>query len=132
VRIRSSYNAYTPFDIEMRDCTFELTMRHHSLVNVLLLDTAANPRPELSAKCWPNLKVSNVTVVVPAMVNTLNLYEPTGKLSELKKPVDYISSVMVEGLKIVRTNGKPAKINVRLSSREFITRQKMAFDIVHP
>lgn len=132
VRIRSSYNAYTPFDIEMRDCTFELTMRHHSLVNVMLLDTAANPRPELSAKCWPNLKVSNMTVVVPAMVNTLNLYEPTGKLSELKKPVDYISSVMVEGLKIVRTNGKPAKINVRLSSREFITRQKMAFDIVHP
>lgn len=74
----------------------------------------------------------DMTVVVPAMVNTLNLYEPTGKLSELKKPVDYISSVMVEGLKIVRTNGKPAKINVRLSSREFITRQKMAFDIVHP
>jgi hypothetical protein len=131
VRIRSSYNAYTPFDIEMKDCTFELTMRYHSLVNVMLLDTAENPRPELSTKCWPNLKVSNMTVVVPVMVSTLNLYDPTGKLSELKKPVDYINSVTVEGLKIVRANGKPAKINVRLSSREFITRQKMVFDIVN-
>lgn len=129
VRIRSSYNAYTPFDIVMNDCTFELTMRYHSLVNVMLLDTAANPRPELSVKCWPNLNIHNMTLVVPASVHTFNLYDPTGKLSELKKPVDYISNVTVEGLKIVRANGKPAKINTRLSSREFITRQELIFNI---
>lgn len=129
VRIRSSYNAYTPFDIEMRDCTFEMTTRHHSLVNVMLLDTATNARPELRAKCWPNLKVENMTVVAPALVGTLNLYEPTGKLSELKKPVDYISNVTVSGLKVVRPNGKPAKVNVKLSSREFITVRKAAFTI---
>ena len=129
VRIRSSYNAYTPFDIEMRDCIFEMTTRHHSLVNVMLLDTATNARPELRAKCWPNLKVENMTVVAPALVGTLNLYEPTGKLSELKKPVDYISNVTVSGLKVVRPNGKPAKVNVKLSSREFITVRKAAFTI---
>lgn len=121
VRIRSSYNAYTPFDIEMRDCTFELTMRHHSLVNVMLLNTAENSRPELKVKCWPNLRVSNLTVVTPAIVGTLNLYHPTGKLSELKKPVDYIDRVEINGLKVVRPNGKPAKIKVRLSTHEFLT-----------
>ncbi len=125
VRIRSSYNAYTPFDIVMRDCTFELTMRHHSLVNVMLLDTAANSRPELSRKCWPNLTVSNMTVIVPGTVRTLDLYEPTGTLSELKKPVDYLNKVIVNGLKILRPNGKPANIPVRLSTREFIPIQKM-------
>lgn len=129
VRIRSSYNAYTPFDIEMRDCTFELTMRYHSLVNVMLLDTANNPRPELSVKCWPNLTISNMTVVVPATVRTLNLYDPTGALSELKKPVSYISRVKVEGINAVRTNGKPANLNVRLSSRRFFTLQKMVFEM---
>ena len=129
VRIRSSYNAYTPFDIEMRDCTFELTMRHHSLVNVMLLDSATNSRPELSVKCWPNLTISNMTVVVPGMVNTLNLYEPTGILSELRKPVDYINLVNVNGITAIRPNGKPAKINIRLSSKEFITKQKMVFNI---
>ena len=125
VRIRSSYNAYTPFDIEMRNCTFELTMRHHSLVNVMLLDTAANSRPELSRKCWPNLSVSNMTVIVPGTVRAMNLYEPTGILSELKKPVEYISKVSVEGLRMLRPNGKPASIPVRLSSRDFIPIQKM-------
>lgn len=125
VRIRSSYNAYTPFDIEMRDCTFELTMRHHSLVNVMLLDTAENNRPELSRKCWPNLTVSNMTVIVPGTVRAMNLYEPTGTLSELKKPVDHINKVIVNNLKTIRPNGKPASLPVRLSSRKFIPMQKM-------
>ena len=129
VRIRSSYNAYTPFDIEMRDCIFEMTTRHHSLVNVMLLDTATSSRPELKAKCWPNLSIKNMTVVAPALVGTLNLYEPTGTLSELKKPVDYINHVVVNGLKVVRPNGKPAKVNVKLSSREFLTLKKMEFTV---
>ena len=120
VRIRSSYNAYTPFDIEMNDCTFELTPRYHSLVNVMLLDTAENTRPELSIKCWPNLTVNNLKVIAPAMVGTLNLYHPTGKLSELKKPVGYINNVTVNGIEVFRPNGKPAKLNVKLSSKEFI------------
>lgn len=127
VRIRSSYNAYTPFDIEMRDCTFEITARYHSLVNVMLLDTAANSRPELSVKCWPNLKVENMTVVVSAMTSTLNLYHPTGTYSELKRPMDYIDMVEVKGLKAVKTNGKPARLKVRLSSREFLTVQELDF-----
>jgi len=129
VRIRSSYNAYTPFDIVMKDCTFELTMRYHSLVNVMLLDTAANSRPELSRKCWPNLTVTNMTVIVPMMVNSMNLYQPTGTLSELKKPVDYINKVTVNGLKVLRPNGKPTKISVRLSSKEFISLQTLDVDI---
>lgn len=129
VRIRSSYNAYTPFDIEMRDCTFEMTTRHHSLVNVMLLDTATNTRPELRVKCWPNLKVENMTVVAPAVVGTLNLYEPTGKLSELKKPVDYLNKVEITGLKVVRPNGKQGKVNVKLSPREFVTVKKLGFTV---
>lgn len=129
VRIRSSYNAYTPFDIVMRDCVFELTPRHHSLANVMLLDTAANSRPELSIKCWPNLKIVNMTVIAPATIGTLNLYEPTGKLSELKKPVDYISKVEVNGLTVIRPNGKPGKVNVKLSSRKFSTIQKLDFTL---
>ncbi len=129
VRIRSSYNAYTPFDIEMNDCTFELTGRYHSLVNVMLLDTAENTRPELSVKCWPNLIVNNLKVIAPAMVGTLNLYHPTGTMSELKKPVGYINNVIVNGLTVFRPNGKPAKVNVRLSSKEFKTVRELDYSI---
>ena len=125
VRIRSSYNAYTPFDIEMRDCTFEPTVRYHSLVNVMLQDTATAPRPELKSKCWPNLRVSNITIIAPYTVRSVNLYDPTGTLSELSKPVDYISEVKVTGLKVIRPNGKPADIKINLSSKEFLTKTKM-------
>ena len=129
VRIRSSYNAYTPFDIEMRDCTFELTPRYHSLVNVMLLDTAENTRPELSVKCWPNLKITNLKVIAPAMVRTMNLYQPTGTLSELSKPVDYLNKVIVNGLETVRPNGKPVNLNVRLTTKEFKTVKDLEYSI---
>ena len=92
---------------------------------MLLQDTATNPRPELSNKCWPNLRVSNMTVIVPYTVHSMNLFDPTGTLSELKKPVDYISEVKVTGLNVIRPNGRPANIKINLSSREFLTKTKM-------
>ncbi len=127
VRIRSSYNAYTPFDIVMNDCTFELTMRYHSLVNVMLLDTADNPRPELSRKCWPNLTINRMTIVVPWTVGAMNLYHPTGTLSELERSFSHISNVSVRDLKMVRPNGRKTKIPLRLSSRKFKTVENLRY-----
>lgn len=127
VRIRSSYNAYTPFDIVMRDCTFELTPRYHSLVNVMLLDTADNPRPELKEKCLPNLQVINMTVVVPWTVGALNLFHPTGTMKELRHEFGHISEVDVFDLNMVRPNGGKVKIPVRLSSRKFKTANELKY-----
>ena len=130
VRIRSSYNAYTPFDIEMRGCTFELTPRYHSLVNVMLLDTADNPRPELKEKCWPNLTVINMTVVVPWTVGRMNLFDPTGTLKELRREFGYVSEVGVYGLKMVRPNGKDkVEVPLHLSSRKFKTANELKYNI---
>lgn len=126
VRIRSSYNAYTPFDIQMNNCTFELTRRHHALVNVMLLDTALNSRPELSEKCWPNLQINNMNVIVPRNVRTMYLIDPTGTLSELEKPVGYIQKINAAGLHIIRPNGDKADISIRLSSHEFATKNKLS------
>ena len=129
VRIRSSYNAYTPFDIKMYRCTFELTPRYHSLVNVMLLDTAQNPRPELNPKCWPNLQVIDMKVIVPRNVHTFNLFEPTGTLSELNKPVGYMNSVTVKDLQMTHPNGKAADIPCKLSTKEFKTANNLQFII---
>lgn len=129
LRIRSSYNAYTPFDIVMNDCTFELTPRYHSIVNVLLLDTADNPRPELSEKCWPNLTVNRMTVVVPWTVGSINLFHPTGTLSELRRSFGYISEVYVGGMKMVRPNGAAVEVPLHLSSRKFKTVNELKFTV---
>lgn len=129
LRIRSSYNAYTPFDIVMNDCTFELTPRYHSLVNVMLLDTSDNTRPELKEKCWPNLTVNRMTVVVPVTVGAMNLFQPTGTLSELRRSFGYISEVSVKGLKMVRPGGASVKVPLRLSSRKFKTVNNLNFTV---
>ena len=129
VRVRSSYNAYTPFDIYITDCTFELTRRYHSLVQIDLLDTADNPRPELRPKCWPNIKVQNLTVVAPATIRTMNIFYPKGNTRELRREFDYIDNVEIEGLKTIRTNGKPAKLNLKLSSSNFKTVKKLNYTV---
>lgn len=129
VRIRSSYNAYTPFDIEMNDCTFELTPRYHSLVNVMLLDTADNPRPELKEKCWPNLRVNRMTVVVPWTVGAMNLFQPTGTRAELRRRFGYISEVYVGGMRMVRPDGREVEVPLHLWSREFQTYNALEYTI---
>ena len=121
VRIRASYNAYTPFDIVMRNCSFDATRRHHALVNVMLLDTALNARPELAEKCWPNLRVENLTVNILSGPRRLDLYEPTGTLSECSKPVAYISKVQVDTLAMLR-KGKPAEATLHVFSHPVATK----------
>ena len=124
VRIRASYNAYTPFDITMRHCRFEATRKHHALVNVMLLDTAINRRPELADKCWPNLTVQDLEVEVLSGPRRIDLYDPTGKLSECDKPVGHISHVCVDGLTMSR-RGKAAGGTLQLTTHPAAVRQEV-------
>ena len=128
VRVRSSYNAYTPFDIELRHCTFDITLRYHALVNVMLLATEPNARPELAARCWPNLYIEDLTVNLPFMTRRLILYDPTGTTSECKKPVDYMSRIEINGIRFLR-NGKPVKCELKTSSRRFKTVEPFQFHL---
>ena len=129
VRVRSSYNAYTPFDIVMRHCTFEATLRHHALVNMMLLDTNLNRRPELQEKCWPNLTIDDLTVIAPVTVRHLYLYDPTGTRSECRKPVGHISTIQADGIRVVRPNGRKASPMVELTSYQFATQNELKVDI---
>ena len=120
VRIRSSYNAYTPFDIKIRHCTFDATLRHHALVNVMLLSTEPNPRPELAPRCWPNIYVEDLTVNLPFLTRRIDIIEPTGTLSECKKPVDYIETIEINGLKTLR-RGRPERCDLFFTKHRFST-----------
>lgn len=124
VRIRSSYNAYTPFDIKIRHCTFDATLKHHALVNVMLLSTETNPRPELAARCWPNVYIEDLVVNLPFMTRRLEIFEPTGTLSECKKPVDYLQYININGLCTFR-KGRPEYCDLYYSKRRFKTKEKL-------
>lgn len=122
VRIRSSYNAYTPFDIYIRHCTFDITLRHHALVNVMLLSTEANKRPELAARCWPNVYIEDLTVNLPFLTRRLEIIEPTGTLSECKKPVDYMQHIEINGLRTFRKE-KPERCDLYYTKHRFKTKE---------
>ncbi len=129
VRIRSSYNAYTPFDIEIHDCVFELTPRYHSIVRVDLLDTADNPRPELKEKSLPNLTVDGLDVIVPLSVGRLNIYDPRDNLRDLKREWGYISTVSLKGIRTQRRDGRKVDIPIRFSSHPFRTKSTLNYTI---
>ena len=129
VRVRSSYNAYTPFDIEIHHCTWELTPRYHCLLRVNLLDTALNPRPELREKCWPNIRVDGLTILVPWTVGKVYMIDPHDNLDDLKREIGYISEVKLKGLKMMRPGGKPVKIPIKLTTHEFQTKNPLDFTI---
>ena len=123
VRIRSSYNAYTPFDIRIRHCTFDITLKHHALVNVMLQATEANARPELAARCWPNVFIEDLTVNLSPFTRRLDIIDPTGTVSECKKPVDYLERIEINGLRTLR-KGREQRCAIRYSSRAFKTKER--------
>lgn len=129
VRVRSSYNAYTPFDIEIYHCTFRLTPKHHYIVRVNLLDTADNPRPELMEKCWPNLLVDGMDVIVPLTVGRLYAYDPCDNLKDLAREIGHISRVELKGIRMIRSNGKPAKIPIKLTTHDFTSKNAIDFTV---
>lgn len=129
VRIRSSYNAYTPFDIVMHDCTFRLTLSHHVMVSIMLLDTADNPRPELREKCWPNLTVDGLTIETPLLVRTLDIYDPIDNLDDLKREIGYLSEVHIRGLRTVNLRGRDRNLKLRLFSHDVKTKNKVNYTI---
>ena len=129
LRTRCDFNAFTPFDIVMRDCTFELTPRYHSLVNVTLKDTADNARPELSVKCWPRLRVEGLTVVVPWTVGSMNVFLPSGNLDCLDYEYDYADEVTLHGVKTVRKGGREVKLPIHLTKHPFKTKKELKYTL---
>lgn len=120
LRIRASYNAYTPFDIEFHKCRFVATRRYHSLVNVMLLDTNLNARPELSEKCWPNVTIDTMEVDLQGVRN-INIYNPTGTLSELSKKVGHIDKVEIQGLQLNRRGKQYNRATLNISDKKVTT-----------
>ncbi len=100
VLIETSYNAYTGFDLTFKNCTFEASPTHNFLISIGQLNDQKNSRPELSAKCWPNVTIQNMIVKVKGDVSKVMLFYPKGKISP-KVNVDYISKIKVDGLRMI-------------------------------
>lgn len=98
VLMETSYNAYTPFDLTFKNCTFDAYQLRNYLISIGKVDKQKNPRPELAQKCWPNVNIQNMTVNVKESLSKVILFFPKG---EATTSVGYISNVKINGLKFV-------------------------------
>jgi hypothetical protein len=72
VRIDSEYNAFTPFNVEMNDCTLKIIYQSPSFYNCIcyvpILESLENERTELREKCLPNLNIKKLKIAGPKNV----------------------------------------------------------------
>lgn len=101
--MRTEYNAFTPFDIVLKNCEFN-AVSQHGLINMGLFNATINPRPELARKNLPNLEIDGLTVRLIAGASTFSLFR-VSDVPQYPDPIGYISSIKVKDLNYVyKTN----------------------------
>lgn len=96
--IESSYNAYTPFELIFKSCTFNLSGKNNRILTLMSLAEEHNSRPELSRKAIPNITIKNCTVNLSDDIKEWYIVN-TGKVT-YKETLDYINKIEVNRLKI--------------------------------
>ena len=70
IKIDHNYNAYTPFDLVINDCTVTIPADNNYLFEIPHFRNDINSRPELQEKCLPNIDISNLAMnVVSGVTN---------------------------------------------------------------
>lgn len=102
--IESSYNAYTPFNVVWKNCTFYLDKKHNYIMTLFGVPEPYNTRQELRRKCLPNIAMQNCSVVLANDVDKWYLVETGG--IKYKDSFDYITDITIKGLKVVNEGNR--------------------------
>lgn len=128
VLFESSYNAYTGFDLFFRECTWLLKNGQNYLIQAGNPFGEDNEREELKNKCWPNLLVDNMKVVVPENIEEIYLY---GCRTEPKVDarLGYINNVKVNNMRIVNKEGQQTDTKIFLSNKKIAFKHQLVTKI---
>lgn len=74
VLYEASYNAYAPHNVVFNNCIFHLDAKRSQLISAGRLSPEVNARAELKDKCWPNVTVNNMRVVVEEGAAAFNVF----------------------------------------------------------
>lgn len=116
VLFEPSYNAYTGFDLIFRDCTWELKKGQRYLIQAGNPFCEDNKRKELKEKCWPNLSVSNMKVVVSETVEEIYLY---GCMTKAKSNISlgYVNYITIKNMSVVNRENHQTGTKLYLSDK---------------
>lgn len=101
--IRDDYNTFVGFDLVLKDCVIEGGKPY--IFHFGKLDDNLNIRPELTERCWPDIRIDGLTVGVPAGATDMYLvYLNSHSYSE---PVGYMGNIDIKGLEFIYPFGTP-------------------------
>lgn len=117
VLLESSYNAFTPFELIFKDCTFNINASHNYIVDARDLTSTVNSRKELKIKCLPNISFYKTQINVlqgTPKLQALKLYMIHFKSVSYNGKVGYINKIFIQNLKV---NG--GKIQLKTCNKDF-------------
>lgn len=117
---RTSFNAYVGYDIEIKNCTLNVTNKYDAfLVDLGRYDDVINKRNELSLKCVPNITVDNLTVNLPDDAVSFSIFH-SKKADDFTGTIGYLNNI---GLKDIVINYDGDKtIPIHISNNAYTTR----------
>ena len=123
VLIESSYNAFTPFELKWKNCTFRLDKQHNYLMTLFGVPEPYNDRPELRRKCLPNISVRNCRVVLDDSVDKWYLIKTGGV--KYKDSFDYVTYLTMKNITI---EGK-REAKFEISTEPLKTTKKLSVNV---
>lgn len=123
----TSYNAYVAYDLVFNKCTLYVNNKCNYLIKAGRIDTVVNKRPELTKKCWPNIKIKNMKVVVDDDVSDFYLFKVL-KDNSCNYNIRYISQISISKMMFCHnTNGSP--VNFYFSNKKVATDNTLKIQI---
>lgn len=99
VWIRADYNAYTPFDIELYDCSWYPVKGRDAICYTGKLNKLVSRREELREKCWPSIKIRGLDVYPSGDLAAIYIFRVGGG-DDLNQPIGYMPYVDVKGINV--------------------------------
>ena len=124
----SSYNAYVAHDVILNDCIFNITPKKNRVCELGKWNDVKNERYELSEKCWPNLKIKNLTVNMKDGAEDFYLYTSMRVKGNEGAPINYLSRIEIDGLKIVADSNRSIK-NVCIFDQQIKTANPIEYKL---
>lgn len=122
VLLESSYNAYTGFELVLKNCVLNMSPKNYYLVDARYLTDKTNSRPETSAKCLPNVTLSKCTINLIEDFNKLYIFHFNSV--SYTKNVGYLTDIKVDDLTV---NG--GKLTLKVCTKDFKHAKKINFPL---
>ncbi len=116
---RLDFNAYSPFDLRFKECTFVFDRNHYALVNLSDVDGIINSRNELSQKCLPNIELEDCSIKIEPDLKFLFLTYVGGCKYPL--PVKHLSLIKMKNVSFSGSNVQMKLFNTHVNTEYQVT-----------